>query len=303
MLFKHTFSIFLNKYNLIFKLVIYFAIIVLIMTSITLAFVSPMFKRVRDEIKETHFIDNLNKATKEFLTGDEAYQETVKQLTIDWRKVLDSFEDSKLVLAIVVTAIFLLATYFLTFLSYFSLSDITNEFMMDNAKYGFLSNMLYNLGKSALFALLFLVITIPLNVLIFGAAYFILWGVTKISSLLLALPLTILFLLIIFALQNTIFSAWLPAVTRDGLSVTKALRECFKNVKPMFSEAFGLFVMINFLGTIWIFLCTFATFGIGFIIAVPSIVIFKRCAELVLYYNSKKYKYYVDRDKVVQGGF
>ncbi|MBQ7652983.1 MAG: hypothetical protein IJS93_01250 [Clostridia bacterium] len=303
MLFKHSFSIFLNKYNLIFKSIIYFAVIVLIMTSLTLAFISPMFKRVRDEVKETHFIETLREAGKEFITGDEAYEETIEKLTIDWRKVLNSFEDTKLVTAIIVTAVFLLITYFLMFLSYFALSDIINEFMLDGAKYGFLSNMIYNLGKSALFALLFLAITIPVNFVIFAAAYLILWGVTKLAGVIFALPLTVLFLIVVFAIQNTLLSAWLPAMTRDGLSVTKALRESFKNVKPIFGETLGLFVMINFLGLIWVSVCTFTTFGVGFIIAIPSIVIFKRCAEHVLYYNAKKYKYYVDKDKVVQGGF
>ena len=260
-----------------------------------------MFKRVKEEIKETQIIETFKQASKELLTGDEASLETLNKLTIDWRLVLQSFEDEDLISATIVIAVFFLVTTYLLFLSYFSISDIINEFMMDNAKYGFLSNLIANLGKSALFALLFLAITLPFNAAIFALTYLLYLGLSKLLSFLVAIPFVIIFLLVAFAFQNTVLCCWLPAITRDGLSVVKALKVCFANVKKRFGEAFGLFFTINFLSLIWFYLCVIPTFGAGIIIAVPSVILIKKCTELVFYYNVKGYKYYVEKDQVVQG--
>jgi|GEM_PF-3188711 len=301
MAFKNSFSIFVNKYNLIFKSIIYFAIVYLAISSIAISLLSPMFKRVREEIKQTQIVETIKDATTQFLKGDPEYETTLQKLNIDWQKVKESFNDTNLVLAVVVLVLFYLLICFFTYLSYYTSADIINEYMQNYAKYGFLSNLISNLGKSSLYSLLFLAISIPFTALMIFGGYYLFIGLSKLLSFLVAIPILLIFLMLVSALHNTLLCCWLPAMTKEKLGIIKAINQAFTTVKPVFWSTFGLFTMINFLAVVWTYLCVVSTFGAGFIIAIPSVIIFKRVAEHVVYYNIKGYNYYVDKDRVVQG--
>jgi hypothetical protein len=177
-------------------------------------------------------------------------------------------------------------------------SDIINNFMNSNSRFGFISNFIYNLARSALYGLLYMVTYLPATALGLVIVYFVGYGMAKGGALLLALPVCTLLFLIIQSAVQTVFAGWLPAIVAEKNNIAKALVVGPKKLLPHFGYCWMSMFVAFFLGYVFVAICTITTFGIGFIIAFPTAVVFVKILELVLYYNASGYKFY-ETDKVV----
>lgn len=296
----HSLSILLNRYALVFKIITYFLIVTLLLGIIAVSILAPALSGVTEQIQVNGFFEKLLQGVRELITGNPHSQESLQEVYNIWNKIVDSFTPKMFTTIVVVLVVFLILAKFIYSLAYISYSDIINNFMSSNARYGFISNFISNLKRSLLYGLLSLVTIFPYELAVLVSGYFIYVGLSKITSFLIALPILMIYICILMSLKSTIFSGWLPGMVRDNKKIHVALRESTSSIKKIFISAFGIYIVAYFLAAMFIVLSIISTFGAGVIISVPTVITFFITLESVIYYNATNHRYYINEKTVIE---
>lgn len=296
----HSLSILLNRYALVFKIIMYFLIVTLLLGIIALAILSPALSGVLEQIESTGFFSKVLEGLRELISGNPHSQETLQEVNGIWSSIVNSFTPRVQTTVLVVVIVFVILTKFIYSLAYISYSDIINNFMSSNARYGFISNFISNLKRSLVYGLLNLVTSFPYDIAVLVSGYFIFIGITKAINFLVALPILMIYICILMSLKSTLFSGWLPGMVRDNKKIHVALRESASSVKKIFINAFGIYVVAYFLAAMFIVLSFISTFGAGLIISIPTAITFFITLESVIYYNATNHKYYINEKTIIQ---
>ncbi len=297
---KHALNILLSRFTIIFKMIIYFFIVVLIFVTIAGSALAPTIRTVSAEIQETGVVENFREGLIKLTKGDPTFTESFERATDSFENISNIFTNNRarVIWAIVIVVIFVIAGAYAMTLAYVSFSDIINHFMCSNSRFGFLSNYISNLKRSLLYGLMHLMTVSVSNILI-GYLLMFLTGVLLKAIGILCAPIILVIGVLLYSLKSTVFAGWLPAIVHENKKVLPALVHGIKHISERGSEAFLSFVMMHSLSFIMLILFSFTTFGAGLIIAIPTIMMFHRTLELVLYYNANDYKYYVDNERVI----
>ncbi len=297
---KHSLNILLSRFTIIFKMIGYFFIVVLIFVTIAGSALAPTIRTVSAEIQQTGFIEDFREGLVKLTKGDPTFTESLESATESFEQIGDIFSNNrtKVVWAIVIVALFIIGAAYVMTLAYVSFSDIINHFMCSNSRFGFVSNYIFNLKRSLLYGLMHL-LTVSLSNILIGYLLLFLTGVLLKAIGILCAPIILVIGILLYSLKSTIFAGWLPAIVHENKKVLPAFVHGIKHTSERGSEAFLSFVMTHSLSFIMIIIFSFTTFGAGLVIAIPTIMMFHRTLELVLYYNANDYKYYVDNERVI----
>ena len=297
---KHSLNILICKYGVVFKMIAYYAILMLLLVSIAAGILAPIFSEMTAEIQETGVYDQLRLFFREFIQGDSSLIDTFQAIGVTVGTIIDivKHNNTAVINGIIVICVF--AALYIYLLSFANLvcGDVVNNFMNSNSRFGFISNFIYNIGRSALYGLLYMVTYMPATLIGIMLTYFIGYGLAKGGALLIVFPLCVLIFLVWQSLVLTVFAGWLPAIVVDKQKVGKALVEGPKKLFRNFGYCWMSVFVTMFLSFIFVSACTVFTFGIGFVIAFPTAVVAVKILELVLYYNANGYKFY-ETDKTV----
>lgn len=296
---KHTTGIFISKFGLVYKIIVYFLIVVLIVGAISFAVAHPALKSLFEKVGDTGFVQHAKSGIGKLVRGNSDF-------LVEFQAAYDSFEElastlrnekaewAKLTVTFFVS--FAVITYLLA-LSFLPFSDILRNFMSSKSEYGFMSNLVANGGRAALYALFYTLVVFTSQIAITALSVFVfLKLVPKIGVL--ALTVGYLILTLLSGLKSTIFSGWLPATVTENVCVFKGFVVGIRAVGKKFLRSFWTFVFLSWIMTYLILSFGILTFGVGLIIAVPSLFIMYRIVELVLYFDVCGYRYYVDEQTV-----
>ncbi|NCA67222.1 MAG: hypothetical protein EOM87_04060 [Clostridia bacterium] len=298
---KHALSILLSRFTIIFKIILYFVVVMLIFVTIAGSALAPTIRTVKSEIENTGVFTEFKEGFVKLTKGDSDFTESFQRASASLGEIAEIFTNNRtrVIWAIAIVMLFVLLAAYVMTLSYVSFSDIINHFMCTNSRFGFLSNFISNLKRSLLYGLMHLLTVSVSNILI---GYFLLFltGVLLQAIGILCAPIILTLGVLLYSLKSTVFAGWLPAIVHDNKKVLPALVAGIRTISERGSEAFLSFVMMHSLALIMVIVFSFTTFGAGLIIAIPTVMMFHRTLELVLYYNANEYKYYVDNEKVIK---
>ena len=291
---KHTVNILISKYGLVFKMIAYYALSLLLFVSIAASIVSPIFGSMFEEIAATGVSAQISQFFDEFLHGESSIVDTFGAIGSTFNSIIDIVRSNNtaVVNGLAVFGVFAVLYLFVVAMSNLVCSDVINTFMNSNSRFGFTSNFIFNLKRSALYALIYLVTYLPASLVVLVLAVLTASVLIKLGALLLALPVAVLLFLVLQSLVLTVFCGWLPAVVYDKCKVGKALVEGPKQIWKHFDYCWMSMFVTMFLSFIFVVASTIFTFGVGFIIAFPTAVVAVKILELVLYYNVRGYKFY-----------
>lgn len=297
---KHSLNILISKYGLVFKMILYYGVLLLIIVTIAASIVMPIIGDMYDEIQATGVTEQMHIFWQEFLHGDSSVVETFGAIGSAAGAIMDIVRSNNAAVTngIIVIAVFTLLYIFFVGMANLVCSDVINNFMNSNSRFGFISNYIFNLRRSVLYALLYLVTYIPATALEFTGIFFLMRAMFRAGAALFALPLGVLLFLVIQSFILTLFSGWIPSVVADGQSVGRALVESPRKTFRHFGYCWMSMLVTMFLSFVFVAASTVFTFGVGFIIAFPTAVVMVKILELVLYYNINGSKFY-ETDKTV----
>lgn len=299
--FKQSTSILFSNFGLVFKLLLYVLIVMLIFVSLSSAIVIPVFRQITARESMEILLNNTAEHIQNFLSSNQSIIETYDLLVIDFKAILNNFLSSEGTIAIVCVGMLLIYMLykFLSALAFIPTSDILNNFMSSNLRYGFISNFAYNFRRSVKYSIWKVLITVPLDIVIVAllAVVFIgLWQIIKFF----ALPIILVLGIAMFSFKQTLFAGWIPRMLfNPDEKPLEALKKSYREMKDIRRSLFSAFTIVYFLYWAIIGTMTTATFGLMALITPSMNYVITRIVELVSYYKLKRLRFYTDANTVV----
>ena len=188
--------------------------------------------------------------------------------------------------------------YFTTGLEDLGVTNIISGYMSNSTKYGYLNTYVANLRKSFCLQLARTITVLPINILLVVSAYYIFVGLTTVSGIL-ATMVTMIFVIATFALKDTLFCGWVPAIQVKNLKTWQGLRMGIKAMGRRFYRTLSTNIILI---TCTIVLNLFAllfTCGVGLFITLPLTTLVMLIFNTTMYYGSNGIRYYVDSQTII----
>lgn len=300
MLLRHSLGITVSRFSLVYKVLLFAFVVALIFGSIALSSAYAIVKPIFAGVENMQFFQHLGDAFKAFFSGQMQDSPAFEIVGNDFEKIQNIFAENRhnVIGAVCLLIVFYFVAKFLFAISYYPTSDVINNFMNSNSKYGFTANLIANLKKSTAYSLVDTLISVPYTALIACAIYGVGWVLGK-FSVLLAISADLLIVMVMLALKSSVLALWLPTYINEDLGVFKSLAKAVKGNKHTFLHNFGMYVIVNFIGYIFFVICGIFTFGLGSLVALSIINVLGLSIRMVLYYRKAELRYYVDEDTIV----
>ena len=185
---------------------------------------------------------------------------------------------------------------FVDTLGYFAVGDIVDDKMATYSETSFFSALIANLGKAGVYAVIYVPLSFLFDILIGAICYFMLVHL----NVLISLPLTVTFVILMQAVKFTLTGHWLPAMTTDKIKLRDAFRYREEREKKQRSKIFATYLVGMYLVLIVNVLALLCTFGSAWLISVPASFVFLLCLQYVNYYTIKGKKYFITYERIAR---
>lgn len=295
---KHAFNILFSRYSVTFKMTGYFLLVLLLLAIIATCVIQPLLAPLVNDLGNISK-DALSAITSLFRGEDPST--VLTNLGLAWDEMATIFYANKanLVQCIIILGVLLICAVYIVNLSTLTCSDIINNFMNSNSRFGFVSNFLANLGRSAVYSALYLVTILPFNILMYAGVIGIIYAFFTLRLVGLGLILAFWAWLLLVTIRGLLFGGWVPAIVADDVSPIKAISMGFVAIRKVKWNAMMSYLMSHFLAYLLVAFCSIVTFGAGAVLALPAGIMICKVTELVLYYSSKEYRFYVSDETVI----
>lgn len=301
MVVKHSANLLLSKFSLVYKLMLYCAIVVAIFTGIGIGVIVPLTRPLVNGIVGTGFFEHLSETVSLFFQGDVNYSTALQNLNSDITAIGAVIQNNYAALTgsiILIVVFFVLAGMFIG-LADIPTVDILNNFMTSKSRYGFSSNFIDNIKLSVKYNLVKVLVTLVFDVGILALAVYLTTLIFSVNSLF-ALFLFVFMAVGISAVRQSFTSLWLPAIVADNGKIFASLKYSIVTTTKRFAKFFGTYFIVYLIIASIGILFTLSTFGVGFVFMVPGSMLFTRCLEMVFYYTLNGKSFYTSVDKIVK---
>ncbi len=301
MVVKHSANLLLSKFSLVYKLMLYCAIVVAIFTGIGIGIIVPLTRPLVNGIVGTGFFEHLSETVSLFFQGDVNYSTALQNLNNDITAIGAVIQNNYAALTgsiILIVVFFVLAGMFIG-LADIPTVDILNNFMTSKSRYGFSSNFIDNIKLSVKYNLVKVLVTLVFDVGILALAVYLTTLIFSVNSLF-ALFLFVFMAVGISAVRQSFTSLWLPAIVADNGKIFASLKYSIVTTTKRFAKFFGTYFIVYLIIASIGILFTLSTFGVGFVFMVPGSMLFTRCLEMVFYYTLNGKSFYTSVDKIVK---
>lgn len=201
------------------------------------------------------------------------------------------------VLALV--ALYLVSRY-LNGLANFAYATIINDRMSTFSDTPFFTAFLSNIGKAALYEVVYVPLAFVFDALSVIVAYLFFFVLCSFMHVLLEIFFAATFIIAMQALKLAIVTDWMPAMVADGKKLRTAIRETFSGGRRQFGVSFS-----NYLIAVYCILAVNVVFALtsflsALIITVPFSYAFLLCMQFVNYYTARGRRYFLSYTHIVE---
>ena len=183
------------------------------------------------------------------------------------------------------------------------LMNCLNDYMTSGIRRGFLWRWVKAMGKSALFQLMYIVLTTIFDIVIFMAGiglYIIVlfpygyWGLIA----------TALIILLLYTFRLTIFAFWLPSISVENLGIIDGMKRGFEKIINAFWTVY-IYTFGIALITILFIICEALLIGVNYTLLGISVVTIMvgyykmKCMNIVSYYDISDKAFFVKKPDMV----
>ncbi len=196
---------------------------------------------------------------------------------------------------------------FVNGIALFAIASTVNDRMSVYARTRFASAYFKNIGKAALYHVLYVPLSFLYDVLSLLASWLFFFFIPSLlptwggASVLLAIALTLAAIICMQALKLTLISSWMPSMIADGKSVTAGLRLSLRHCGKGFWKRLAMFVVACYLVVFVNVGFALFTVGSGLILTIPTSYLFFLVMQFVDYYETAGKKYFVDKNTIAGG--
>lgn len=292
MAFKNAFKILMEKFGLVWMLLLYVLVLAVILVSVSMAFMVPIYRAFLNG----GIIEQASTLFESIMNGESINRwfEIIREIGDSTSQLLKENFSLRLNSTLWLTLVVVLAYRFLIGLYELPLISVLDGAMSSNARIGFGGQLISKLGKSARFTLTKMLYTILFDAATAGIMYgfFKLLDIAEVSVF--APFLIMLVFILLTALRYSLIAMWSPRVITDNGKIFSSFAFSVRRAGKNFGTVYASFLVA------WILIIAFNvfvglfTFGVGFLISVPTSMLFISILNMTLHYGKNGKRYYVD---------
>jgi hypothetical protein len=303
MKFKHAFQVFLDNFEVTYKMLLYRVIIVLFFICIDTAIIYPFITRITDAEQFANLVQIVKQIGENFAKLDISTIETLLPNLVSSVNEFLSYLVSRSS-DLIWTAILLFVIYFiqkfLLGLSHYNVAALINDKMALRANSSFIGTMIKNLGKASLYNIIYVPISILYDIVCIITVYSLFFKGLTFIPLLLKVFLFVTVIVALITIKMTFTCDWLPSLISGKTTNRKAIGYSFSRKNKNTAHIFSNFLIIILLILACNVASFFFTFGAGFLITVPASYIFIISFEFVSYYDDNNLRYFTDKNTIIK---
>ncbi|MBO5045498.1 MAG: hypothetical protein J6C93_01335 [Clostridia bacterium] len=300
MRFKNAFSVLIDNYGNVFKLLLYRLITGVVFFSLAYVIVSLNLRGIVNSaetgevialIKE--FLSALTSGQTDYLQGfNETFMSAVKNFLIMLQGRIGT-----IVWSVVGLVFIYILSRFFNGLGVFTVGSAIDDRMQTYAHTKFSSSFFMDFGRAALYQVVYVPLVFVYDVLSILACWFFFFYALSFLPLLMSIILVVTSLVCLQAVKLSFVSAWMPAIVTDKQRVFPAMKKSFRALRG-FSKRFASYLVTIYLVIIVNVIATICTLGSGLLLSVPTSYVFLLCLQYVHYNEDEGKKYFLSYHKI-----
>lgn len=303
MKFKRTFHVFIDNFSTTYKLLLYKLIVAVLFGCICAGLIYPIINNVTKSDVFSDLLGGFSDFFSKLVNGEASELGAItEQITEDFSDILELIKNqqTRIIVSVIVLVVVYLIQKFLQGIGHYTAACLINDKMALHANSPFMMSLIRNLGKSSIYNLVYVPLSILYDVLgSFLVGWLLLYCFTFLP-LLLRIYLTVVCILLLVIIKMTFTTDWLPAMICGKKSNLGAMSATFvrkgKDNKSVLSNYVILVLIIMALNVGAVFL----TFGAGLLITIPSSYIILICFQFVNYCDDNEILYFADKNTIIK---
>lgn len=304
MKFKHTFHVFVDNFQVIYKQLLYQLIVGLVAFGLYVACVVPLVTGFTSSQAFINLIDGLGEFFKNFINGEFDDLPTISQnIKTAYGELLMLFksETGTIVLTIFLLLIVHIVKQWFTGMGNYATAAVINDKMAMRANSPYLATMVKNFKTAAIYNAIYAPLSVIFDVLILVIAFFLLYLLVILLRLPIIITIFLFTLIIVVAIsfKMTFTTDWLPAIIRGKMGQKDALIYTFsRKDKDTLNVLSNFVILILIIFSINV-LATVSTLGVAALITIPASYVLILCFEMTNYFDREQIKYSIGENSII----
>ncbi|MBQ8407069.1 MAG: hypothetical protein IJY38_04035 [Clostridia bacterium] len=299
MRFRNSFRLLIENFRHSYKILVYQTVTLLISAGLYCAFLLPELNTVANSAEFAELKESVSTFFTVLFHGEDLTQfvDRIHNALTNVAQLLGSMSGSLVWAAVGCVLVYLVMRVADTMCTY-NIGSLLNDRMSIYATTPFWTAFVKNLGKSALYAVVYVPIAFLWDVLTVAACYFFFFYLSSFSTLFVSLALSVTLIAVCQAVKLTVSSVWMPAMTADNLSIGKAMKCLTKEERKQRNQVFSVSLVNVYIIIVVNVLAAICTFGSALILTVPTSYLLLVCTQYVNYYIVKGKKYFLTYEEI-----
>lgn len=307
MLFKNAFQLLVDNFKLNYKLLLYKALVAIVTVALGAALLYAPLRGLFISKPMEDLLTLFGEFFRAVTSGDVEFLGTfAERLQGAGSALLEHLQQnvSNIVLFFTGLIAVTLISRFLDGIGNYTFGCLIDGRLSSYANESFTVTCIANLGRSALWQVIYVPVTFVYDILALALCYLlflVLLSVITVAFLasVAALLFSVALLLAAQAVKLTVFNDVIPFLVTEKMRLRDALKNAFRFSKKKFGALFSTYLVTAVLILCINVLFALASFGAALLITIPMSYLMLICIQFVSYYHFGKKKYFLAEDVIV----
>lgn len=287
---RHSLAVTLSNYKLVIKIFIFSAILSLIAMAIFVSIYTPILDAVG---AESDFSWGLELASERLLRGDvDIIDDLLHKADAIMSGAGSNFAGAlagSLIMALIIKFLFAFMSVGAGFVIYNKMSA--------RLETKFVNAMVSNLAKALMYALVNAVVTVPVDIGILVAVYYLAKVMSGMGIV--GLIITIFIGILLYSARLAVIGQFIPTMIINGEGFVKSFKESCRASVKAFKETYPAMFVLALCVFVAICTTTVPTVGIAPIAILPITIVLYCSFNMIIAFRTREQKYYID-ERVIE---
>lgn len=303
MKFKHTFHVFVDNFAVIYKQLLYRLVISVIAGVLYAVCIYSFLNELTGSSPFIRLIEGVKRYFDDFIAGEFADLPSIAEgVKTAFEEFIALFrgELGSLILTLFLMMLVKIVEKWFTGIGNYATAAVINDKMALRANSPFLSTLIRNCKKAALYNAIYAPLSVLYDVAVAVAMFFILYAlVIHGFPFLVAIFLFALILVVAISFKMTFTTDWVPALIRGRMGQGEAFVYTFSRKNKSTLNVLSNFVVLVLIIFSVNVLAVISTFGVAALLTIPASYVIILCFEMVNYFDREQIKYSVDDRTII----